>query len=311
MTANVEPQEVEALVGLLGQDASKPARVSDRDFDQPLRLGQRALEEIERRTEGVLLAVSRHLASELQQELRVELAALREVHADLVRSRLSEPLAAVRFQAAGQPGWLVWDNEAAVAAVERLLCGDASSEESRPLSELERNILGRVLGGVARAIGEVHSVSAEGFEVVDAVGTFGSWRDAGEVADPHRLCFDLVVKHGEDSSDLQLYLPGFHAGDAASDAEAREELPGHLAEVAVELTALLGETEVPLAELLALEEGDVIPLGVPGDTTLAITIDGCQVARARLGTSEGRFAIALTEEISGSGGSGSDGGHDE
>jgi flagellar motor switch protein FliM len=52
-----------------------------------------------------------------------------------------------------------------------------------------------------------------------------------------------------------------------------------------------------LSDLLALEDGDVIPLGTLVDGTLSVTVDGHEFARGALGTSGGTLAVRLTQII--------------
>ena len=288
--SNVDPQEVEAL---MEQPAGSGRQVSERDFGQPLRLGAGKVEALRRRIEGELFRVSTRLGEELAQPFQVDLADVREVHADAARAGLEEPIAALRFHCAGQVGWAVWDNTAAVGAIETLLCGKTPDEVDRGLSSLEQAILLKAIGDVVRTVAEQSEVEIKELGATAGLGTFGTWHEAGSAADPHRVVFDLTLNLGEDSSELHVYLPGLD-GQRETDEELKE-LPGHLDVVDVELSARLGEIELPLSELLGLENGDVVPLGTPTNGTLAVTVDGWEFARARLGKCEGRLAISLTE----------------
>ena len=289
MPTNVDPQEVEALTG---DAAEQAAAFAGRDFAQPLRLGAERLLEIRRRVEAVLFKLTGHVQSELCAPYEVSLEDVREIHADQVRAGLEGSLAAARFGCRGQVGWAVWDNGAAVRAVETLLCGRAPSDADRPLTQAEAGIVASMLERVSAELGSAFEMELDAFEAVTGLGSFGSWHEPGKLADPHRVAFDLALSDGTNTSEVSVYLAGFGA-EAAPAAPAL--LPGHLDEVEVELSARLGEIEIPLNELLGLEPGDVIPLGSPTSGTLAVTVDGWEFARARLGKSGERLAIALTE----------------
>jgi flagellar motor switch protein FliM len=286
----VEPEEMEALVG---ERTAEAPRVLERDFAQPLRLGATRAHALEKKLVHGIQRVEARLSEELGRPYVASLAGLREVHAEAASAGLTEPLAAVRFSVAGQPGWAVWNCEAAVRAVETLLCGAPGKNLARALSELEATIVLAATEGAVREVANFAELAVDGFRVVTTLPAFGSWQEAGELADPHRLAVDLKLRLGELVTELAIYLPGMTPEAEAPQAPA--ELPEHLDLVEVTLSAQLGEVEVPLAELLKLEHGDVISLGAPEGGTLAIMADEVQLARALLGTHEGRLAVRLTE----------------
>ncbi|MEM7309992.1 MAG: FliM/FliN family flagellar motor switch protein [Planctomycetota bacterium] len=294
MSANVDPQEVEALTeGLASAPSGEHAA---RDFAQPLRLGQARLAAFRRRVEGMEFPLTKHVTDQLGVATEVKLVDAREVHADVVREGLEDPLAAVRFRCGGQIGWAVWDADAAVHAIEQLLCGSSPTEGPRRLSGLEADLLVAILGKPIERLAEAGDVAVESVQAVTNLSSLGSWQELGSAADPHRVALDFELKAGDESSELHVYLPGFSNDGQAPEAPA-EALPEHLDPVAIELSVRLGAAEIPLSELLALEDGDVIPLGTPTNGTVAVTVDGWELARARLGQSEGKLAIALTEVI--------------
>ena len=137
-------------------------------------------------------------------------------------------------------------------------------------------------------------VETGSFEFVHAVDSIGAWEDGGEGADPHRVRIELALECGEETSALVLFLPGFGPPAAAAGEEPPAALPAHLGQVEVEVGAAFVECEIPLSELLQLEEGDVIPLG-SSDEPIRVRIEGLDVARARLGRNRGRFAVSIIE----------------
>lgn len=288
----VDPEEVESLTGTSRAPAGE--RVAERDFGQPLRLGAARLTAVRRRFEAAAFRVGNDVSDALGRPYEVALVGLREVHADVARDGLAEPLAAVRFTVAGQLGWAVWDSASAVRAVERLLCGSAPKNADRALSALETDLVAGVLATLVAAAAQAAEVEHRDLRPARALGTLGTWQEVGEAADPHRVALDLLLRTGPEQSELTVYLPGLPRTAAAEPAPPAE-LPGHLDRVAVELSARLGEVEIPLADLLALEDGDVISLGTPIHGTLAVTVDGVELGRGVLGTSGGKLAVRLTD----------------
>ncbi len=75
------------------------------------------------------------------------------------------------------------------------------------------------------------------------------------------------------------------------------ELPKHLDNVEVELGIRLAECEISLNQLLALEEGDVIPTSVRNGDPATVLVEGKELATGRLGTHQGHFAILVEQMI--------------
>ena len=65
--------------------------------------------------------------------------------------------------------------------------------------------------------------------------------------------------------------------------------------VELTLAALLGSVEVPLTELLDLEPGDLIPLGIPVGTLVEIQVEDRTCATATWGRRNGLLAIKINE----------------
>jgi len=291
---NVDPEEVAALTG--AEDSQAESRhVSERDFGKPLRLGDGRLGALRRKLEIGLFQLGNEVSATLGSTYEVALTDVREVHADVVRDGLEEPLSVLRFTAAGQIGWAVWDCPAAVRAVERLLVGTAPADADRALSELEMELVGGVLHLLVESIAKTAEIEIEDPRGTRVLGTMGTWQEVGKGADPHRVAFDVALKRGDEQSELTIYLPGLGRAAEVEEQAPPADVPEHLERIAVELSARLGEIELPLADLLALEDGDVIPLGTPIDGTLSMTVDGHEFARAILGSSRGTLAVRLTE----------------
>lgn len=68
-------------------------------------------------------------------------------------------------------------------------------------------------------------------------------------------------------------------------------------EVTVKLAVELGRTDMPLKDVLALDEGSVVPLNRQVDELLDVTANGRVVARGEVVAHEGRFAIRIVSLI--------------
>lgn len=295
MSADVEPEELQAL--LEDEPAPAPARgeTVPRDFSAPLRLDARALEALRRRVRSGLPAVERAFAEALRRTWPLDVEELREIGCEGLFARAARPLCVVRFRVDGQPGWLSWRPEAALAAIEAALGAHAPvASEPRPFTRVERALLEQLLTGVARAACAALELAPQDLALVHDAEQLGSWRDGGAAADPGRLHVSLTVDGPGRASRLDLYLPCVHGpAPQATAAAAVKTPPRHAEGVDVELAAELGSTAVPLAELLRLEVGDVIPLDARVDQPLAVRIEGRPFALARLGARAGELALRI------------------
>ena len=280
---------VQAVLG-----RAKPAgAVAARDFKQPRRMGAERLSELTRLVKNLLPALEKRLAETSGLRVALSIDGLAERDADGLLAAFAEPLCVLRFRCGKEPGWLAWDSAAAVSAVETLFGARSGSTSARRLSPAEIKVatvfLSELLKGVAPALG----VSPADFTLVQVASELGTWREAGEGAEAHRLELALGLTRGEEKSVVRLYLPGVSTGAAASAASLPAALPGHLERVEVELSARLTGCEISLDQLLALEEGDVIPLDARlGDPT-TLSVEGLTLAHARLGSHRGRLAVRI------------------
>jgi flagellar motor switch protein FliM len=291
---NVEPEEVEALMSLMGREGRPSPEVHERDFKRPRRLSVARLAALERALAECLSDVDATLERATGVRYRPTLSELSETSADGLWDEPERPLALLRFRAGSQVAWIVWENRAAVGAIESLLGSRNTRASARPLSRIEGRVLVEILSGVAERVCRALALRADGFVVAaeeDGPEGIGSWRNAPD-PDAHRLRIELTLQAPDGPSKLALLVPA-PAEPRARTQAARATLPNHLAPVEVELRARITGAEVSLAQLLALEPGDVIPLdGRLGDPA-RITVEGVSFALGTLGRRGGRTAIRL------------------
>jgi len=294
LATNVEPEEAEAL---LGNSERAPQEVEARDFAVPRRLSARRIHRIQRDVRERLKRLEQQLQSTLREPHTLVLNGLCETSAVGLFEELDLPIAMVRFSVDGQPGWIQWEVVEAIQTIEMVL-GAAEPQDvvKRKLSHVESKVLQQILETIVRAVADIAGVEIEGAFVVDQLESVGTWEDVGHNADPQRLMFDIEIEGPCGKSTLTLYLPGVidtaPVGGALADV-----LPTHLDSVPVQLSAQLGTIAVPLAELLRIEVGDVIPLAARVGEPLDVSIDGRVCATARLGSKNGALAIRVEDWI--------------
>lgn len=297
MKSPIEPEELEALLAAFApKGAAREAQVVARDFARPQRLSTEQRGELRERLVRMLPALESELAGLFRTRARVSLSDVDECDAQAAISQLRPPMSVATFQAGGVPCWVVWDNAASIAALELALgAPQVKDQEARKLTSVEGMLFKRLCASLLRELGGLLGFSADGLRVVTLLEELGSPRDAGPRFDPRRLLVLLEVELPAGTSILRLVLPAPREADRARSAPrpAQQELPEHLGEVSLSISARLGVAEFGLAELLALEVGDVIPLGVHTSLPLEVWAEDRPWAQALLGSSAGHLALRL------------------
>lgn len=273
----------------------KPATsVVARDFGSPRRMAPERLRELSIRLENLLPDLERLLLESVGLRMGLRLEGLGEHDADRALAETAEPLCVLRFLVGPNPAWLVWDPAAAVGVIETVFGGRGEGATARKLSPTEATVAAQFLATFVDQVTAALGLEASDPALVQARTELGSWREGGEEAEPHRLEVRLGLERGGENSVLVFYLPGVGAGDAAAAARPLpERLPDHLDQVEIEVCARLKGCEISLDQLLALEEGDVIPLDARVGDPTELSVDGMTLAEGRLGSHRGRLAVRI------------------
>ena len=297
MKSPLQPDELDAVLAAVApKSAPQEASVSPRDFARPQRLSIEQRTELRERLMRTLPALERELTNVMRARARVGLSDVDEIDSGLAIAELRPPMVVAPFLVANQPCWIVWESVAAVAALELALgAPEAKGGEARKLTSVEGMLFKRVANSVLRELAPVLEFSVEGLRVATLLEDLGSPRDAGQRFDPRRLLILLELELPSGTSSMRLYLPPPRAEEPTTQSARapKLKLPEHLDLVPVSISARLGAADLPLAELLALEVGDVIPLGVKSHAPLEVWAEDRPWASAVLGACAGRLALRL------------------
>lgn len=199
---------------------------------------------------------------------------------------------ALRDGASGDRLALAVDPRFALHLTERLLggAGDAAPEP-RPLTATEDRLVRRALVEPARQALEAAWAETTTLALHPA--------DPAPAAPGATGVVRLRVAAGGVETALALAYPAAllaraFAG-AAPDAEAvdRERFEAVLRETTVEVRAELGRTRLPLADLVGLREGDVIPLDGRASDPLTLFVGAAERFRAAAGRTGRRHAVRI------------------
>jgi len=287
---NVSPEEVEALLD--EEPAAPVGAVTPRDFSQPRRLSLAQQQAIGQAVKQCLPQFEAKLGAWLRAEVVVEVAALGEAASTGLFDGLEDPLLVLTFAAGGGQGWIVWENGPALRAALTSLGEELEEDpEERLLTPLEAGVTEDVLGVFTQQLGEVLNLAIRPGQLSQSVRALASLLDTD--GDPQRLFVHFDVTIAGSQSTIRVYLPGILPEAKAPDAAPTSQLPIHLDEVPVTLSAELGSIEISLDDLMKIEEGDVIPLGIPVGDPLDIIIEGNRAGKAHWGNHHGNLALRV------------------
>ena len=295
MSTQVQPEEAQAIRDAVQpQGASAEREVSPRDFGEPLRLSLDARALAERDVRAVLGECEKILERELRRRYELELVELAEMNAEGLFANQEQPVCIVRFEVEGQPGWVRWDQQGALGAVETALGAQELSDEERELTLVERNLIERMLGKVVAQLGLALGVTPTAFAATSKPQEVGTWHDGGKSSDSQRLRLHLQFDGPGGPSGLDVYMPGLLPESERSANPTLESCPDHLSQVSIRVSAHLGQQDIAFGDLLELEEGDIVPLSTPVGSELRVLAEDVEFARAIVGQVDGRVAIQIT-----------------
>ncbi len=290
MTEELDPLQADAITQVLG---GRDVEVSERDFRRPRRFSPQVREGLKRRIDAVLPKTEAGITAILGSVHTLQLDHVRETSAEGLFDEMEAPLAALAFEMGGDPAWLIWDSLAAVTCVEQVLGCPTENPKARPLSMVEGKILEQLLTPIAQDLARSLDKEITNPRATQSPEGLGSWRD-GKRLDAHRLEISLGFLGPGSPSTLRLYVPGVKPS-AGQMFEETDDLPGHLNNVVVDVSAQLIGCEVSLDQLLSLEKGDVIPIeSRVGDPAL-LTVEGLILAKAAMGQHRGQLAVRIVQ----------------
>lgn len=299
MATNVSPEEVQALVGDPA-DSSGPG-VEPRDFRQPRRLSPEQLVRHKRTAQRVQLELGRLATATFRAPGTAEIVATSEASMPEIVRSLSEPFAALLFECGGLSCWTLWDLPVALSAVERMLgAAEVKPQPARALSAVERSLVQTLLTRVTTLVAGSYGLELKNPRYVQDFVSLYAAQEGSEEHDPLRLCVQVGLQGEFGAGTIRVYLAGPRllepaGGPASGKEKQRPALPAHISDLEVQISAELASVELPLAQVLAIEPGDVIPLDVEVDSPLSLYVEDEACGLARWGERSGRIALRITE----------------
>lgn len=284
---------------LMSESPEEAARsdVQERDFSCPRRLSRGLSQEILQSIQITLPGISDALTALFDETTKIEITGIREANAEKLIDQVPKPLTAMRFTVGGQPGWITWDNVSAIRALNKVFSIENAEASARRLSRVENRVLEDLLSTVLEPAAKAFGLEPRDKRIISEDHELGDWK-SGEPAhaDYHRLVVDFQTEGALELATISLYLPGMNAAEAEDESDASSvSVPGHLEKVELEVSARLGTTEIALSDLLALEDGDVVPLDVPIGTPVQLIVQDQLCGEGVLGRHHGKIAVRITD----------------
>ena len=300
MTANVEDEEAKAIAALVAPSGgSSPAPIALRDFARPRRLSAERHADLQQCVQDCLPQLTAEVLAALRIEACVELNDMGELDCRDLFEGLEFPAAVLCFDASAadgesMPSWAIIDGMAAVNAADCALgAGPQSDSSARSLTSVEQALMQGFLDRLLTNLSTTLGITVESAHLAQSAEQVARGGMLDQASDAARLYIHLqVVGEGIDTL-LRFYLPCTPAPEEDEQAQPAAALPPAFGSVSVDLGVYLGCVDVPLQDLLALEHGDVIPLGVEVEEPLRVYVEDRPCATARWGKHSGQLAVQI------------------
>lgn len=302
MQPDLTQAEVDALLGDEQRAVTTDDAVSPRDFRRPRRLGADQLGALSKAISSCLPKVESAVRAQGGCAYELSLFNLGETTRDELLSSLDEDGFFVQALAVNDlTGWCRWAPQDARQAIEAGLgCGSPTKSDAE-LTELERSLAGGLVMAMATGVGQALGLDLTQQANYTERRLLQASIDSAPKEDDQRLCVTLQVTAQSFQSELTLYLPGVTpvedttVTNATDSAALPADLPAHLDDVEVVLSAELATLELPLQDFLDLEEGDVIALGEGREMLARLVVDGRPAGRATWGRHGDRLAVRIED----------------
>ncbi len=292
-------------------DASSEREAITFDFRLPHRLSKNQLRTLQAVHESFGEAFGSYLISRLQTNVGVNVSSVDQLfYSEYVLSVPSPScLFIFRVQESDALAVLEVSPQLVLAMVSRLLGGGADSEKkARLITRIEQNIIRAI---VQRAIADLQkswkTIADLNFKMerYESEGDFAQIAPTSEIV----LVVSFEVSIGDERYLMNLCFPTFalenvlaklnvqhYSGLPATQHEHSwtKELTRKVGMTNVELSGMLGCTNLTLRELMTLEEGDILRTTIPVNAEVQVTAGNRPRFWGRPGVSNGRVAIKIT-----------------
>jgi flagellar motor switch protein FliM len=292
-------------------DGRRPRRVREVDFSRPTKFTPDQQRRFERAHETFCRGASTRLSTQLRNPLLIEVVESDQLTWAAALATAPHPALFVVLGIDELETEIVLAAELpwALRVFERRLGGTGKgSFERDELTEIELAVLTRTFTAIVE---QLSLTWADLFGVHLSLRRFeakASNLHVAQASEPS-LTVRFVIRDASQEAAFALAVPhwaiepvlskltGETLDRSAPNAESAEPLRRALAGVDVAVHAQVAALDLRLADVLALEVGSVLPLGVGPDAGVTVCVNSVPVHRARPGRSGGRRAVEILERL--------------
>ncbi len=307
--------EVEALLAATrGEDAPvekvEPARrAHGYDFHQPSRFNKSQQEKLRRINESLAQNATSYASRLLRSNVKMQLVSMEQMKWANLLEEVGDAVVGFVFlmEPLAYRGAVIMDTQFAAAALERMMGGQVGASESATLEFTDLDV--RVLSGFVRAflkplpelwkrIGEFEVQLGAFAQDLQTLDLFPGGEDFVQ--------FSFLMQSNVGSGQVSLAVP-FEAVRAlppetgqsedalpqSTDEDIDSALRANLKRSTVELSVLLGTTDIQVVRLVQVEPGDVIVLDSRIGDALQVKVNDKVKFRGYPGVSSGKLAVKL------------------
>lgn len=288
-------------------------RVRPIDFTRPAKLSQDQERRIERAHDGYCRTAATHLSAEMRIPVELEVIAVDQHTWAASLAQVPQPsiFAIVRSRQTESDILLSIELSHARRFITRMLGGaDPGKQSEEPLTEIEAAIARRLattfVNGLSLTWQELLGLELD----VRAVETQVSGVQLAPPSDP-TLGITLELREQGQSSTMSILVPyrsiepviealpsgQKNRGPVEQDPTVRAAVESSVATVDVELRAEVGSVDKRIDEIVALQEGDVVPLGVSASMGATLYADEVAIHRIQPGRHGSKRAIQILERL--------------
>ena len=297
------------------REASLARAIKTYDFRRPDKFSKEQWQTLQAMHEAFARLVGDSFSSRLRSLVTTRLSSIEQGLYEEWQTQVPSPTACYVIALPPLSGNIVveFNQDVAVEVIDRLLGGTGTLlDRGRDMTEIELSLLRSFSSAITSALQDmwekVSPVKPElqdlGMDasVIQVAGpndvvvtaffevNLGSHLGAMSVCVPYS-----VIEPVAGSLSTQIWQSS--ARQVVQDGHTRRTIEALLHQVPVEISVELGAIELPVRDVLALEEGNTLILDALAERPLAITIDGIERFRCRPGTRGNRLAVSLTEVL--------------
>lgn len=325
-------EEVDALLKTVGQEESEdgepegdaalaapspPSSYCLYDFKRPERVSKEQVAALEALHEASARNISASLSGYLRTIVEVKLISVEQFTYSEFTMSLPSPTSFNLLTARPLEGNVILEVNPSILfpMIDRLLGGGKTEAFllDRPFTSIETGLVSSILHRIIEQLNETwQSIKNPGrirFEIVESESNLFLTQIIAPNEPVVLLSFEILM--GEYSGMINLCIPfkvmepimpqfthsNWLAPRPGSRTSRTETILGLISGSAVEVSAILAETEIRLQDLLELEPGDIIDTGKHCRQEMVLAIEGVSCFRGATGTCKSRKALRITRTL--------------